>query len=206
MKTKSTTKRPAVALPADARAALARNAAAKARWDTLAYTHRKEFAESIRDAKKPETRERRIAGMLEKLVSDRPTLSNTISTKPAVTKLGVKPGQQVLLLDADDAAMAVWRALPKDTTLLRRADQGCGDVVVLYAPTAVALAKRLPTAIRATKPGGVLWVAYLKQGSGRATTLTRDVGWEPTTKARLKPVNMIAVDAAWAAVKFRLPE
>jgi hypothetical protein len=197
--------RPAITLPADARAALAKAPAAKARWDSLSYTHRKEFAESIAEAKKPETRERRIAKMIEKLQSDRPTLSNTISTKPAVTKLGITPGQQVLVLDADAAARAIWKALPRGATLIDRASAGCGDVVVLYAPTAAALARRLPVAIRATKGGGVLWVAYLKQTSGRATTLTRDVGWEPTTQARLQWVTMIALDDNWAAAKFRIP-
>lgn len=205
-RTSSSSSRPTITLPADARAALARDPAAKARWETLSYTHRKEFAESITGAKKPETRQRRIATMLQKLRSDRPTLSNTVSTRPAVAKLGIKPGHQVLVLDADAEAQAVWRALPKGATLLARADRGCGDVVVLYAPTAAALARRLPTAIRATQPGGALWVAYLKQGSGRATTLTRDVGWEAASETRLTRLTQIAVDDAWAAVKFRLPE
>jgi hypothetical protein len=206
MKAKARTDtRPPITLPADARVALAKVPAAKARWDTLSYTHRKEFAESIAEAKKPETRERRIARMLDKLQSERPTLSNTVSTKPAVAKLGIMPGQQVLVLDADAAAMAIWKALPRGVTLIDRASAGCGDVVVLYAPTAAALARRLPVAVRATRAGGALWVAYLKQSSGRATTLTRDVGWDPSTKARLQRVTMIALDDDWAAAKFRIP-
>lgn len=203
---KSADTRPPITLPPDARAALRRVPPAQARWDALSYTHRREFAESITEAKKPETRERRIARMLEKLVSDRPTLSNTVSTRPTIAKLGIAPGQQVLVLDADDAAMKIWKALPKGTTMLRRASEGCGDVVVLYAPTAAALAKRLPVAIRATKPGGALWVAYLKQGSGRATTLTRDIGWGPVEEAPLRRLAMIALDDNWAAVKHAVTE
>lgn len=203
---KSADTRPPIILPPDARAALKRVPDAQARWDKLSYTHRREFAESITGARKPETRERRVARMLEKLVSERPTLSNTLSTRPAIAKLGITPGQQVLVLDADEEAMKIWKGLPEGSTLLRRASEGCGDVVVLYAPTAAALARRLPVAIRATNPGGVIWVAYLKQGSGRATTLTRDIGWEPAEKAPLRRVAMIALDDDWAAFKHKVTE
>ena len=45
--------------PADLRAALAA-AGAWERWQKLAYTHQREHVEAIEDAKKPETRARRI--------------------------------------------------------------------------------------------------------------------------------------------------
>jgi hypothetical protein len=195
--------RPPIVLPADARTALTKVPAAKASWDKLSYTHRKEHAEAITGAKKPETRARRIQRMVEMLTSDRPSLSNTISTKPTVTKMGIRAGQQIVVLDADTNAMATWKTMPAGCTLSTRADRGCGDVVVLYAATAAQLKKRLGTAIKACAPGGVLWVAYLKQSSGRATTLTRDVGWQPAEAAQLKAVNMIALDDHWAGVKYR---
>ncbi|HJQ68884.1 MAG TPA: YdeI/OmpD-associated family protein [Blastocatellia bacterium] len=46
--------------PADFARALKSNKAAQAAWDKLSYTHRKEYAKSIEEAKKPETRARRI--------------------------------------------------------------------------------------------------------------------------------------------------
>ena len=47
--------------------ALDGDAEAKARFDALAYTHRKEFATWVAEAKKDETRERRVAQALEML-------------------------------------------------------------------------------------------------------------------------------------------
>jgi hypothetical protein len=47
--------------------ALAREPAAKAAFDGLAYTHRREFAEWIAGAKKDDTRERRLEKTLEML-------------------------------------------------------------------------------------------------------------------------------------------
>ena len=196
--------RPPVVLPADARAALAKAPEARAVYQGLSYTHRREYVEWITAAKRDEPRERRTRQMVEKLVSARPGRSNPPSTRPTVAKMGIKPGNRVLVLDADDAAMETWRELPGDARLERRKGRGGHDVVVLYAPTAAALARRLPAALAACGSAGVLWVAYLKQSSGRATTLTRDLGWEPTRRDDLKPVAMIAIDADWAAVKFRL--
>ncbi len=46
--------------PADLARALKGNKDARAAWDKLSYTHQREYAEHIEDAKRPETRQRRI--------------------------------------------------------------------------------------------------------------------------------------------------
>ena len=46
--------------PADFARALKGNKEAQATWDKLSYTHRREHVEHIEDAKKPETRQRRL--------------------------------------------------------------------------------------------------------------------------------------------------
>jgi hypothetical protein len=56
-----------VQLPADLAAELARNKAAATAWDKLSYTNRKEIAFSLEEAKRPETRERRLKAALERL-------------------------------------------------------------------------------------------------------------------------------------------
>jgi hypothetical protein len=56
--------------PKDLAAALAKNAKAKAGWDAMSYTHQREWANAIAEAKKPETKQKRIeqalAAMVEK--------------------------------------------------------------------------------------------------------------------------------------------
>ena len=47
--------------------ALAADDAARAAFDALSYTRRKEIARSIAEAKRPETRERRLAKAMEEL-------------------------------------------------------------------------------------------------------------------------------------------
>lgn len=56
-----------VQIPADLLTALAGEPAAAAFLDGLAYSHRKEWARWIEDAKKPETRAARVGAAVEKL-------------------------------------------------------------------------------------------------------------------------------------------
>ncbi|OYO06753.1 2-isopropylmalate synthase [Enemella evansiae] len=56
-----------VEVPDDLAAALAERPAARAAWDQLSFTRRKEAAASLTGAKKPETRSRRLTTLLESL-------------------------------------------------------------------------------------------------------------------------------------------
>jgi Bacteriocin-protection, YdeI or OmpD-Associated/Domain of unknown function (DUF1905) len=60
-----------VPVPDDLSAALARDDAARRFFDGLAYTHRKEWVRWIADAKRAETRERRLEATLDALRSGR---------------------------------------------------------------------------------------------------------------------------------------
>jgi hypothetical protein len=56
-----------VEMPAVLAGAIAHDKKATAAWDALSFTNKKEMAQSLEEAKKPETRERRLAQALEKL-------------------------------------------------------------------------------------------------------------------------------------------
>ena len=55
--------------PPEIAAVLARNKTAKAQWEKLSYTNKKEHAEAILQAKRPETRERRLEKILAQLTA-----------------------------------------------------------------------------------------------------------------------------------------
>jgi Bacteriocin-protection, YdeI or OmpD-Associated/Domain of unknown function (DUF1905) len=55
--------------PPELSAAFKKNSAAKERWETLSYTHKKEHANAILEAKKPETRARRVEKTLAMLAA-----------------------------------------------------------------------------------------------------------------------------------------
>lgn len=56
-----------VEVPADLKKALRVDAAAKKAWESLSFTHRKEHVQALDDAKKPETRVKRLGKTLEML-------------------------------------------------------------------------------------------------------------------------------------------
>ena len=67
-----------VQLPADAQAALNKYKGLAAFFDAMAFTHKREYVQAIAEAKKPETRVRRIEKMVEMLLqkmSDKSTKS-----------------------------------------------------------------------------------------------------------------------------------
>lgn len=61
-----------VELPEALASALAADAAARSAFDTLSFTHRKEYARWIAEAKRQETRDRRVTQALEQLRQGKP--------------------------------------------------------------------------------------------------------------------------------------
>jgi uncharacterized protein YdeI (YjbR/CyaY-like superfamily) len=61
-----------VEVPEELARALEAQPEVKAFFDAWAYTHRKEYARWVAEAKKPETRERRVAKAMEMIAAKRP--------------------------------------------------------------------------------------------------------------------------------------
>jgi uncharacterized protein YdeI (YjbR/CyaY-like superfamily) len=64
--------KPAPRAPAELRAALTRNAKARTTWEAFGPGHRRAYVEWIAEAKRPETRARRIATTVEWLAAGKP--------------------------------------------------------------------------------------------------------------------------------------
>jgi uncharacterized protein YdeI (YjbR/CyaY-like superfamily) len=58
------------AVPRELAAALETNPAARAAWEKLAPSHRREYVGYITEAKKPETRARRASSSIERIVEE----------------------------------------------------------------------------------------------------------------------------------------
>jgi hypothetical protein len=56
-----------IAAPPDLEDALAKAGKARDRWERLSYSHKREYVQAIEEARKPETRARRIAQAVESL-------------------------------------------------------------------------------------------------------------------------------------------
>ena len=81
-----------VSAPAELTAALKKDAAAKAAWSELSYSHKKEWADAIRDAKRPETRARRVDKALASLQARAQGMFFAPGTCPPRWQVSGRPG------------------------------------------------------------------------------------------------------------------
>jgi hypothetical protein len=121
---------------------------------------------------------------------------------PLQKKLGIKPGQTLLVLHAPEGYLHLLGVLPEGATLSTNA-QGTGDFVQVFVRERADVSRTAATAVQALKPGGLLWFSYPKKTSGVKTDITRDHGWDDLLSAGLRPVTQIAIDETWSALRFR---
>jgi hypothetical protein len=179
--------------------ALARDPEARAQWQKLAPSHRKEYLVWITSAKHVETAERRLALAIEKLRTGvkTPMRANdapAVSAAPFAKKLGIKPDMRVVVIAAPDTDRPSVDGC---------ASSGVGDVVLAFARDTKELARIAPRAVAALAPGAALWIAYRKKARGVESDLSRDHGWDAVTGSGWQAVSLVAIDPTWSAVRFR---
>jgi hypothetical protein len=124
-------------------------------------------------------------------------------------KLGVKPGQCLLLLHAPSGYRERLGPLLDGVELVEAAEDapsGAFDAVHLFVGGKAELDRLAPgalAALAALRPGGLLWIAYPKKSAKTGTDISRDEGWDTIAAAGLRPVTQIAIDETWSALRFR---
>jgi hypothetical protein len=132
-----------------------------------------------------------------------PAKKTAAAAKPLAMKLGILSGRWVIA----EPPAGFELLLPPAVELLlefppRLVD---GDAVLAFVldRAQVGALARVLKRHRPRDGEARLWVAYPKGGSGVATDLNRDHGWEPLHALGLRPVAQVAVDAVWSALRFR---
>ena len=122
------------------------------------------------------------------------------SGTPLPRKLGLRPGEAVLLLgdplafDTSALAAPVDRTPPAGTTDY--------PVVLLFCPDVAALAEHFETAKAAHTTAGAIWVCWPKKSSGITTDLTETTVREFGLAGGRVDVKVAAIDATWSGLKF----
>jgi hypothetical protein len=189
----------AVALSPALEKALDDHPRARARWNALAPSHRKEYVSWIASAKRAETAARRLALAVEKLLAGvkTPMRANdapAVSAAPLARKLGIKPDTRVVVIAGPDTDC------PR---IEGAASRGPGDLVLAFARDKMDLERIAPRAFGALAPGASLWIAYRKRAPGVESDLSRDGGWEAVTREGWQVVSLVAVDTKWSALRFK---
>jgi len=116
-------------------------------------------------------------------------------------KLRILPGNRLLLLRAPDSYLATL-ALPEGVTV-ETDPAGAYDVVQLFTRTLADVDRDLLAAIAATRPRGMLWIAWPKKTTRLPSDLTRDTLWPRVHEAGWSGVAAISIDETWSALRFR---
>lgn len=182
-----------VELPEPLAKVLKRDAAARQAWEALSPSVQKEHASGIAEAKRPETLEKRLEKTLARLQGTGAARPQP-SSKPLSQRLHLREDQEVTLLDAPEG-LALDR--PSTRKLTKKA-----EVILLFVRDSQALAKWLPK-LEPVVSTATLWIAYPKKTSGVTTDLSRDRGWKPVEALGLGPIQQVAIDDTWSALRFK---
>ena len=123
------------------------------------------------------------------------------SGTPLPTKLGVRDGARVLLVDQPDGFDEHLAPLPTGVQLARRASKGL-DVIVVFATRRVVLERRFATLVASLAADGRLWVAWPKKASGVATDLTFDVAQAIGLRAGLVDNKSASITEVFQGLQF----
>ena len=128
---------------------------------------------------------------------------------PLTKKLRLLAEHNVAVLNAPDGCLALLTPGPRTIKTDLQAEPF--DAVLLFVKDADELRRMGPSAIQATRPNGLLWIAYPKGGKTEGATdlpatpwwVQRDVLGEITSVTGYKPVAFVAVDEVWTALRFK---
>ncbi len=125
------------------------------------------------------------------------------SGTPLVRKLGIKPGERVIAVDAPRHYLDLLTNLPADaqitTTITKNA-----RFVHLFVIERKLLARELTRIRRAIADDGVLWVSWPKKSAGVGTDVTEDVIRAEALPLGFVDVKVCAVDDTWSGLKLMI--
>ncbi len=118
------------------------------------------------------------------------------------TKLQVKPGMKMLIMNAPDGYLKLLNSLPEGTEVTT-SGSGTFDFVQVFVYHKADVDRLAAKAISAVKSGGMLWFSYPKKTGNIKTDIHRDYGWDAVTQAGWEGVRLISVDDTWSAFRVR---
>jgi len=133
--------------------------------------------------------------------------ANGYSATPLLKKLGIKPGLQLLLIDAPEGyreALTIQQLqLYQDDVLhCQNAASQQTDWVQLFVRDAALLANQLNQLRSTLKPDAVIWVSWPKKAARQPTNISEDTIRQLALPLGLVDIKVCAVDATWSGLKL----
>jgi hypothetical protein len=120
---------------------------------------------------------------------------------PLTKRLLLKPGYHAAIINAPSDYQDQLAPLPEGVKISNKLE-GQYDFVQVFVTSKADVDRDTPAAMRAVKPGGLLWLVYPKKTSKIKTDIHRDVGWDTVTSAGWEGVALISIDNTWSSMRF----
>jgi hypothetical protein len=124
------------------------------------------------------------------------------SEKSLAQKLGIKPGDFVVVFNAPNDYAKLVAPLPADAAIAARPPKGGTPFVHLFVTSAAELEKQLPLARKAMTVDGMIWVSWYKKAAKIPTDVTEGTIRALALKGDLVDVKVCAVSDVWSGLKL----
>lgn len=122
------------------------------------------------------------------------------SRTPLVRKLGIKPQDVVVLIDAPEDFARKLVDLPMGVALRERVNSN-NNLMIWFVKSREVLEKRINKITGFVRKGGI-WIVWPKMSSGISSDLTQTMVRRAGLRAGLVDYKVCAVDQTWAGLKF----
>jgi hypothetical protein len=128
------------------------------------------------------------------------------SGTPLPTKLGIKEGSRVAVIDAPRSAMSTIAELaatgPIDMKVIGGARADPYDVIILFCENQWSFTGRFDQAKSRMAQNGGLWIAWPKKSSGVETDLNENIIRDLALAAGLVDNKVCAINEIWSGLRL----
>ena len=117
--------------------------------------------------------------------------------RPQAAKLGLKPGQRVLLQNPPDG----WALSDPPAGLADPGPDGPADVILAFFTRAGEIGEQIGELARRIYPAGALWVAWPRRAAGHRSDITDTVIRSCVLPIGLVDVKVAAIDDDWSGLR-----
>ncbi|MBA3870745.1 MAG: DUF3052 domain-containing protein [Anaerolineae bacterium] len=128
-------------------------------------------------------------------------LTSGYSGKPLASKMGIKAGQRILIMNAPEGYNATLGVLPDGVELVDKLD-GLFDLIQYFVTERAAYERDFPVLRDHLVTAGMMWVSWPKKAAKMVTDLDENFIREFGLANGLVDVKVIAVDERWSGLKF----
>jgi predicted CoA-binding protein len=126
-----------------------------------------------------------------------------MSEKSIAEKLMIKPGRSVLLVNPFEGYLEIIGQLSENTVQMEKTSYPV-DIIQLFVKSQNELEKFLPTMKSSLKPGGMIWVTYIKGTSKLAGDIHRDSINAYAKNLGMEGIAIISIDKDWSALRLKI--